>query len=392
MRITWSLPVRGERLGTVPGEGPASTRGDLVRARALIDALRALGHDVDVVEDAARPGAGLAVTGYRSVVRRLLPRRLALVARDLGRVLHARAHARHVLASLTRTRADLLVETQVHFAGSGEIAATASGVPLILDDCSPSHEEIALGCGLPGLARAILRRQAACAKALIVPSAALGDALAAEGLPAERVRMVPNGVDLGAFAGAAGQRAGERERLGLGGRIALVFAGSFQAWHQSQLLSISLSRLDCRQVALVLAGDGPGRAACASACRQVRDLLVVELGPVPHAGIPAVLAACDVGVLPGTNAWGQPMKLVEYAAARLALVAPDVPPVREMIEPGRNGLLFAPGDADGLAAALSEVLANDALRARLGSAAREDIAETASWSSRASELLRAAGG
>jgi glycosyltransferase involved in cell wall biosynthesis len=317
LRICWSLPVRGERLG--------SSRGDLVRAASLVAALRQAGHEVTVVEDAARPGSALAVGTYRSLVRRLLPRRAALVLRDAGRVVHARRHAARVVAACRAARAELLIETQVHFAGSGAAAARATGLPLLLDDCTPPSEETALGCGLPRLAARVFRRQVAGARRCLVPSQALARALQSEGVPPSLLRVVPNGVDLALHDAAREQRDALRRRLALDARFAVAFVGSFQPWHDAALLPRALGRLaggGARGLALVLAGDGPGREACVRAAREVPDLLLVDEGAVAASRVPELLAACDAGALPGTNDYGQPMKLVEYAAARLPCVAP----------------------------------------------------------------------
>ena len=117
MKITWSLPIRGEPSG--------SSRGDVVRARSLIEALRAQGHDVVVVDDGVAAAARLRVAVYRRLVRRMVPARLARILRDFGRVLHARRHAKRLVAAARAQGAQLLVETQVHFADSGRHAARA---------------------------------------------------------------------------------------------------------------------------------------------------------------------------------------------------------------------------------------------------------------------------
>jgi glycosyltransferase involved in cell wall biosynthesis len=117
---------------------------------------------------------------------------------------------------------------------------------------------------------------------------------------------------------------------------------------------------------------------------------VVSLGALPPAQIPLALAACDVGVLPGSNEYGQPMKLLEYAAAGLATVAPDLPPVRQLVVDGRTGLLFPPGDVDGLAGAIGRLLNDEALRHRLGTAARRRVAGNGDWRERGRELAAVA--
>ncbi len=380
MRITWSVPVRGERVYS-------SSRGDLVRARSLIEALRTEGHDVRVVEDAARAGARLRVSAYRNVVRRILPSRLALVLRDVGRWMHARPHAHRVAAEARKQDAEVIIETQVNFAGSGALAAQMTGLPLILDDCSPSSEEVDLGAGFPGLARRILRRQAEAASVVVAVSRAVRGRLIEEGVPGDKICIVPNGVDLAAYGGI--DREAVRQRLGLAERCVLGFVGSFQPWHTVELLVKALGRLtNDHLVHLLLVGDGPElESALATAHRLSVSHRVTAFGPVPSSRVAELLVACDVGVLPGSNDYGHPMKLMEYAAAGLPSVAPDLGVVREVIQDGMTGLLFPPGDLDRLTTALTRLAADANLRRRLGECARNRVAVGASWTDRARALL-----
>lgn len=382
MRITWSLPVRGEMLG--------SSRGDLVRARCLIEALRAAGHDVQVVEDGTDAAARLRVGGYRTVVRRLLPRLLALQARDAVRVLHARSHGRRVAAAARAHEAELIVETQVHFADSGARAANITGLPLLLDDCSPWSEELALGCGAPGLARRAFRRQARAARAMVVSSYRLSEVLAAEGVPREKIHVLSNAA---VERTDRDERERMRERLGLSRAVVVGFAGSFQPWHGVELLVEALARTPVAiPLHLLLIGDGPRREAALARAKSLGlGDRIVTTGAVPGEELPDYLAACDIGALPASNEYGQPMKLLEYAASGLASVAPDLPPVREVLEHGSTGLLFRPGDAAALARHMTTLAADGSLRARIGAAARQRALADGGWRARATLLLSCLG-
>ncbi|HXF05903.1 MAG TPA: glycosyltransferase family 4 protein [Blastocatellia bacterium] len=381
MKIIWSIPVRGERL--------TSARGDLVRARRLIEALREDGHDVRVVEDAAAGYSDFIISAYRRVVRRALPRKLALLLRDVGRWLHARQHGRRVAAAALRERADVIIETQVHLAGSGALATKLSGIPLILDDCSPSSEEIILGAGWPGLVRRVLRQQIRAASVIVAVSAAARERLMEEGAPAHKVFIIPNGVDLTAYG--QGSREAMRQRLGLADRIVLGFVGSFQPWHRVELLveALALLRNYCR-LQVVLVGDGPCRDSVLAASRRLNvSDRVTAVGAVSPSEVPEFLSAFDVGVLPGSNDYGHPMKLLEYAAAGLPSVAPDLPSIRSVIEHGVTGLLFSAGQVNSLAATLAQLVTDEQLRHRLGACARRQIALGASWRDRACSLVSA---
>ena len=381
MKIVWSVPVLAERLG--------SGRGDLARAAALVAALREAGHEVTVVEAAGTDGGGRARGLYRGVLRRLLPERIALGLRDVGRRWAARRHARRVADAVRAAGADLLVETQVHGVPSGARAAREAGVTLVLDDVSPPAEERALGAGLPGSTERSFRRQARAARLLVVSSDSLLERLAAEGADRKRIAVVPNGVDLAAHADA--DRADARRRLGVGDRLAVAFVGSFQPWHRPELLVEAAAPLaEAFDLHLVLIGDGPERTPALEAVRR-RGLAdrVTAPGAVAPDELPALLVGCDIGVLPASNAYGQPMKLLAYAASGLAIAAPDLPPVREVVEDGVTALLFAPDDPGALRAALRRLAGVADLRAELGGRARHEVAASAGWGGRAASLERA---
>lgn len=410
MRITWSLPV--------PGESLASSRGDMVRARRLIHELREQGHEVRVVSAAEGAGVAAGVSAYRGGVRRMLPRRAAGGLRDVGRLALARAHGRRVAAEARRQGADLLVETQVHGVPSGALASRLTGLPLVLDDCSPAGEELALQAGLPVLARWAFRRQVAAAARLVVSSRALADRLEGDGVPRRALAVVGNGTDVAARTLASvparasadwladpGGPHDHRYEGGSGppggwaapeGTVAVVFVGSFQPWHRVDLLVDAVAALAAsRPVHLLLLGEGATRAAALerAAARGLAELVSAP-GAVRSQELPGILAACDVGALAGTNDYGQPMKLLEYAAAGLPAIAPDLPPVRDVLSDGVTGLLFTPGDLASLTASMARLVDDAGLRRRLGTAAREACLG-ASWTVRGRELeavvLRAAG-
>jgi glycosyltransferase involved in cell wall biosynthesis len=104
--------------------------------------------------------------------------------------------------------------------------------------------------------------------------------------------------------------------------------------------------------------------------------------------MPASLAACDIGVAPFDIAahrplslgfYWSPLKMFEYMAAALPVVAPDADRISTLVGHEREGLLYRPGDHGSLAAAL-ERLTDAPLRARLGTAARDRAVREYSWS------------
>lgn len=380
MKITWSIPVFGQGLD--------SGRGDLVRARALVDALRSRGHEVRVVEARNRPGRQVDDALYRKLLAGRLPDRVRLALRDVAWWWRSRGHGRRVAETAEDQGTDVLVETQAHGVVSGAVAARLTGLPLVLDDVSPPTEVERLGAGLPALGRAAFRKQRDAATLLVAPSMRIRRLL--EAAPASPpVRVIPNGVDLEGHRTVAPD--GGRGSRGPEATVVIGFVGSFQPWHDATLLVRAFAALpESPPARLLLVGDGPGRAPALATARELEvESRIVAPGAVPPERIPALLAACDIGVLPGTNGYGHPMKLLEYAAAGLPLVAPDVPPVRELVTvDGVSGLLFPAGDAPALTHALGRLMDDPELRRRLAAHARRHLASESGWPGRGHRLER----
>ena len=96
-------------------------------------------------------------------------------------------------------------------------------------------------------------------------------------------------------------------------------------------------------------------------------------GVVERQQVPAYLASFDVAIQPNVVSYASPLKLIEYLAMGRAIIAPDLPNIREILEDGRNALLFDNNDPQMLRACLETLLSDPEFRYRLESAARETI-------------------
>jgi len=117
-------------------------------------------------------------------------------------------------------------------------------------------------------------------------------------------------------------------------------------------------------------------------------------GALPHDQLPAALAAAQIGVAPFDPArhaplqlafYWSPLKVFEYMATGLPVVAPALPRLERLVRHGEEGLLYDPEDPRGLDRAIAE-LADPALRARLGAAARARAVRDFSWEAHCAAL------
>lgn len=129
-----------------------------------------------------------------------------------------------------------------------------------------------------------------------------------------------------------------------------------------------------------IVGTGPEYDALRHQAEHAASGNVMLVGERSPGEVPRWMAAADVLVLPSLSE-GRPLALLEAMAMRRAVVATDVPGTRELVQHGRNGLLFPPGDADRLAAHL-ERLARQPAEARLmGQRGTEVVGEQQLWAS-----------
>ncbi|GAB4544492.1 MAG: hypothetical protein Kow0063_38190 [Anaerolineae bacterium] len=215
------------------------------------------------------------------------------------------------------------------------------------------------------------------------------------GVPAEKIAVFPNGVDVQRFRPRPEASAEVRASLGVDSHPLVVFVGSFYHWHDVATLldAFSLVLEAHPEARLVLVGDGSQRETMMKRAADIGLGDTVQFtGLVGHEEVPRLMAAADVAVAPypamERDLWLSPMKLFEYMASGVAVVASHVGQLADVIQDGGNGLLVPPGDAPAMAAALKRLLNDPALRLRLGQQARQDAVEKHSWAHYVSRLER----
>jgi len=194
----------------------------------------------------------------------------------------------------------------------------------------------------------------------IAPSRYIADRYIAAGLSGVRIGVIPNGIDLERFAPA--------ERTPGDGGVRISFAGHFGAHKGVNTLITAFAALGPRQnVTLHLAGEGPEEARY----RAQADALAIAdrvrfFGQLAPAAMPSFYAGSDIVVLPSVWDENQPVCLMEAMASGLPIIASNKGGIPELIDHAHNGLLFAAGDADALAAQLLKLVDDPAARAAMG--------------------------
>jgi glycogen(starch) synthase len=214
----------------------------------------------------------------------------------------------------------------------------------------------------------------------------LRDDIAARGIPQQRVTVIPNAVDVGAFRFGAEPDPWLRRELGLEGATVLGFAGSFYGYEGLDLLIEAARRMLPAHPALrvLLVGGGPQeqnlKAQAAAAGLQDR---VIFTGRVPHAQVQRYYELIDVLAYPRLpirlTELVTPLKPLEAMAQGRMFVASDVGGHRELIRDRETGFLFRAGDVGALQRVLEELLAQRELWPQIRAQARRFVEVERTW-------------
>ncbi len=294
-------------------------------------------------------------------------------------------------AAILRERPDAIYERANIYMLSGVWAARLFCLPLLLEVNAPLAQERGRfgGLAMPGFARwteaAAWRR----ATYVLPVTAVLAADIQKAGVPATRIVVTSNGVNTETFrlVGAAARPA--LPAAFQSGPV-LGFVGYVRAWHGlPQVVDLLAQDGALGSASLLVVGDGPARGDLESQAGRlgVADRVLIT-GVVGRDGLAGYISTFDIALQPEVTAYASPLKLFEYMALGRAIIAPDAPNIREILTHEVDALLFEPDNPSSLASAICRLVADDALRARLGAAAAEKIRrEDISWSRNARRVI-----
>ena len=319
----------------------------------------------------------------RSRARQAVPVVVKTAAKDARELMRARAF--RVSPAGPWTGNDLAFVWQRHelFHTAGIRLASALGVPsVVFVPATLVWQAREWGVRRPGWSRALEhfgeRVPLGSADVVACGTDAVVKEVVGLGVDERRVVVTPTGVDTELFAPES-NGAAVRARLGIDKRFVVGWVGSFRRFHALDQAVAALAGID--NATLVLVGDGPERPRIEELA-LARGVDVVCTGTVDHRELPSYLAAIDVALVlaqPGAAFHYSPLKLAEYLAAGVAVVAPRVGALPVQLTDGVDALLVSPGDTAALRATLVRLRDDPAERLRLGRAGRAAALERWSW-------------
>jgi len=337
---------------------------------------------------------------------------------ELRRVLFNQSLYQDLKQRFFRHRPAFIYERASLYGTAGVRLAAKLKVPLIVELNAPLAVEQATYrvTGLGELAAQAERWTLTHADAVVVVSAELAKHVRSLGVKANRIQVMPNGVNPELFhsngaardetyrtqargfvvngrAAAGGRPSAVRRRSGASAPI-IGFVGGLRPWHGVEILPDLLARLQKRHpgTRLVIAGDGQLRGELEQAfAKRGLARLVKITGLLAHEEVPDLIRDFDVALAPypqhNHDFYFSPLKLFEYMACGVPVVAARLGQIMEIICHGKTGLLYPPGNLNALTTSCERLLGDAALRRALGTAAARLIHDKFTWDHNAARVV-----
>lgn len=210
--------------------------------------------------------------------------------------------------------------------------------------------------------------------------------IVARGIPADKITVIPNAVDIDKFAvgGVADQDL--KTKLGLQGARLIGFIGSFYAYEGLDILLRAVPALTAErpELRVLLVGGGPEDARLRQLAKDLNIVdKVVFTGRVPHEQVQMYYDLLDVLVYPRLSMrltdLVTPLKPLEAMAQGRVLAASDVGGHQELIVDGKTGVLFKADDPQALAVKVGGLIDAQAEWPALRAAGREFVESERNW-------------
>ncbi|MGC2939214.1 glycosyltransferase family 4 protein [Brevibacterium sp. FAM 24638] len=375
-----------------PGIGVFGTKGASVHVQEIVRTFRALGHEVSVFCTRADEHMPADLADL-DVTRLEVPRGLDRSQREI-----ALLRLSDMLADLvTDTVAasgrgfDLVYERYSLFSTAGARISQRLGVPLIMEVNAPLLDEQRTHRGLVHAEHAARATAASFAGAdrIVCVSELVAGWVRADYPGLDDVSVVPNGVNTERITPQGGHDRLDGGDLRAHGPVRIGFVGTLKPWHGTDRLVAACAGLvgDFR---VDIVGDGPEADALTE---QVRALglsgRVRFRGAVAPEAVPQALREFDLAVAPypaGQN-YFSPLKVYEYLAAGLPVVASSVGAIPGVLGGTGAAILTDPTDTEDLTRALQLLIDDPELRAEMGARARSEALASHSWTQRCRQIL-----
>lgn len=379
------------------------TGAEGVHIAGIVNGFRALGHNVRLVSptnaDPTKISPPETSPDRRVSIKRVILHKLAdVLPQPFFEIMEFCYNFSAIITlweELKSYDVDFIYERYAFFNLAGAFIAKRKNIPLIVEVNELSGHKRIRGQFFIRLCSAIERYVFRQAIVIVTVSDFLKQEVSGKVEKSKtKVVTIPNGVPMAWMKPkiSLNEVTALREKYNLQDKKVICFVGGLVHWHNFDLLlqAVKETQEVVANVVMMFIGNGPLK-------KYIKDMAeglgfepdsILFVGEVPHSDIPLYLKIADVAVIPETNDFRSPIKMFEYMALGLPVVAPKKPAIKVAITNKREGLLFEPGDYSSLAQALLECFLEPNVANKLGENARQKVFNNFTWERHAGHILQ----
>lgn len=376
------------------------TRGDGaegVHIHEMINAFEEIGHEVTLCCPAAakrEPGLRDGMTGTPAAETKGFSGWLRMAKRQFFEIAYNVISFARLWRMIGHAKPDAIYERYSCYHMAGVFAARLRRVPIFLEVNSTYAGRFPRrALAFPRIAKWMEEYATRKATCVAVVSGPLKECVMDRGVSQDKIVVTPNAINESKTRNHLQNdvRAQVRKELGLlENQVVIGFVGSLRRWHGVDMLVKLIPKIleQASNSAFLIVGAGElesdiqALASDASIGSRVR-----ATGGVPHHRALELVQAMDVGLMPHSNNWGSPMKILEYMAFAKLTISPRLPPIEEIVEEQETGLLFDPRNESEFQTCMLESCDNHELRIRLGQNAQRYVLSDRRWTDNARMVL-----
>lgn len=222
---------------------------------------------------------------------------------------------------------------------------------------------------------------------MVVITHGLKDLYVRNGVPSEKICVLPDAVDMDVFT-VNETKDDCRKKYNLPAGNIVMYTGHLYDWKGVYILADAAKLLP--EISFVFVGGTDGEVSDFKRIYQnTKNILI--LGRMPYADIPYLLKSADILVIPNSRKnkiselYTSPMKLFEYMASGVPIVASDIPSIKEILTP-RMATFVEPDDPEDLARGIGEMVKHRSATLDKANSALEEVSKY-TWNKRARKII-----
>tara|TARA_R110001583_G_scaffold7158_6_gene35668 strand:- start:14522 stop:15658 length:1137 start_codon:yes stop_codon:yes gene_type:complete len=338
----------------------ASKDGQYVHVAEIIKALRSLGHEVIIVAPKIAESSDFGSDGgWVDVLKAKLPKWFYEVL-EFSYSFYAFLK---LCRAIIKYKPDVIYERCNLFLPAGIWAKKLFKLPLQLEVNSPLYQERKKygGIALDKLAKWSERYVWRNADKVLPVTHVMASYIKAVGVSEDKITVIPNGVDTCVFQPKNTKNRAKR----FAGKVVIGFVGFCREWHKLDEVLSLLAGEKRDDVFFLVVGDGPVIPELKVQAKALGfEQRFESTGLVKREDMPYWLDQMDVALQPAVTPWASPLKMIEYLAKGLAIVAPNSENIRELLNE-KNSALFNENDLTEMLDSIHQLIESESRRGQL---------------------------